>query len=159
MMVIVMKKLLSGFAAFLLCAAVSSCMSYAKADGFMLPSFLTCIDEESFADCIEIEQVEIPQNVTEIGDEAFRGCSNMTRIVIPSSVSSIGYNAFDGCGMLVIYGEQNSAAESYALEHSIPFLPVNGDAADASCFTYELPTETPSSPAIPEQTQSSSFRL
>ena len=68
----------------------------------------------------------IPSSVTSIGGYAFRDCWSLTSITIPSSVTSIGYSSFYGCDNLTIRGEDNSYAQTYADENSIPFSDVSG---------------------------------
>ena len=75
----------------------------------------------------EVTELVIPSTldgykVTEIGSYAFRDCSSLESITIPSSVTSIGDDAFCGCDKLTIYGEKDSAAESYAKMFGIAFV-------------------------------------
>lgn len=55
------------------------------------------INNNSFLNKSDIEQVEIPQTITEIGMNAFYGCSSLTSVDIPRSVQTIGAYAFYGC--------------------------------------------------------------
>ncbi|MDD6069510.1 MAG: leucine-rich repeat domain-containing protein [Clostridiales bacterium] len=66
----------------------------------IIPSSITSIGNDAFADCSGLERVQIPESVTSIGDNAFLGCSGLTEVVIPESVTSIGNNAFLGCSGL-----------------------------------------------------------
>ena len=65
-----------------------------------LPSSITEIYSNMFADCISLKKVTIPSSVKWIEHEAFSGCTSLTEITIPSSVTSIGYEAFSGCTSL-----------------------------------------------------------
>jgi len=42
-------------------------------------------------------------------------------VTIPNSVTSIGDHTFRGCLNLVIYGSENSYAQTYATKYSIAF--------------------------------------
>ena len=66
----------------------------------VLPSSVTSIEDNAFANCIGLTTFTIPSSVTSIGDGAFAGCSGLTTFTIPSSVTSIGEGAFDSCSGL-----------------------------------------------------------
>ena len=75
----------------------------------------------------EVTELVIPSTldgykVTKIGNYAFWDCGSLESITIPSSVTSIGDDAFCGCDKLTIYGEKDSAAESYAKMFGIAFV-------------------------------------
>ncbi len=85
-----------------------------------------------FSSCSGPEKIVIPDTVTDIGGYAFRSTS-ITSVLIPSSVTSIGTEAFgfDCQGFnsvkaegFTIYGFVDSAAEAYANENEINFVPL-----------------------------------
>ncbi len=87
-----------------------------------IPSSVTSIGDYVFRRCSSLESITIPDGVKYIGNWAFEDCSSLIGITIPSSVTSIGDDAFRGCDKLTIYGEKNSAAESYAETYGIAFV-------------------------------------
>ena len=64
---------------------------------YSIPSGVTSIGSDAFADCSNLTSIEIPSGVTIIGNYAFNGCSSLTSIEIPSGVTSIGVWAFRNC--------------------------------------------------------------
>jgi len=89
--------------------------------------------------------VIIPEGVTSIGMCAFYGCEGLTGITIPESVTSIGVYAFSGCSSLKsIYGYPGSAAELYAIENNINFVPLDEkpDVTEAPVTTTAVMTTT-----------------
>ena len=74
----------------------------------ILPTNLTSIGDEAFADCSFLPSITIPNNVTSIGYGAFSDCSSLTSITIPNSVTSIGDYAFCGCSSLTSVTIPNS---------------------------------------------------
>ncbi len=100
--------------------------------------------------------VDISPQATTIGQGAFTGCSYMTSLSVPSGITTIEADAFSGSGIATItiassvtsignqsswtpgtiYGYADTAAETYAKDHSIPFIVVgnsgNGGSDDGS---------------------------
>lgn len=62
-----------------------------------IPSSVTAINEETFADCVALTSIEIPNSVTVIRRDAFTRCSKLNNVTIPNSVTSIGDYAFSSC--------------------------------------------------------------
>ena len=75
-----------------------------------IPSTLSVLETEVFADNLALTSIAIPENITEIKDNAFSGCTNLTEITmesmtppsvtstsLPSSVTAIyvKYGAYD----------------------------------------------------------------
>ncbi|MBQ2177021.1 MAG: leucine-rich repeat protein, partial [Alphaproteobacteria bacterium] len=84
---------------------------------------LTQIKDFTFYSCTKLDNVILPTSLFEIGEYAFAQCTNLNKIYIPSSVNTIADNAFSFTNSeLTIYGNKNSYAHRYALEHSINFV-------------------------------------
>ena len=68
------------------------------------------------------EYTSIPSTVTHICNNAFADVVNLKSLLIPDSVQSFGDNVFTGCSEdLVIRASSGSAAEKYAIENGIKF--------------------------------------
>ena len=92
------------------------------AEGILtLPSAVKEIQAEAFAGAEGFAEIVLPEGVETIGERAFAE-SSIEKINLPRSVESIADDAFKGCDELTIYGETGSYAQTYAAEHSIPFI-------------------------------------
>ena len=110
-----------------------------------LPDGLTTIDSYAFQNCPELDEINlpdslrymsswvfqndtslrkirIPKRIQYIGTDVFAGCTSLTSISIPAAVRTIE-TTFDNKETLTIYGYQGSAAQQYAAENGIKFLP------------------------------------
>lgn len=65
-----------------------------------LPTGLTAIPNQAFAECNELESAPIPQGVTSIGYDAFGNCHKLASIPLPAGLTSIQSGAFFGCASL-----------------------------------------------------------
>ena len=92
-----------------------------------LPNSLTEIPQEAFLGCTNLESVELSQSITTIKRLAFRTCTNLKQIIIPSNVTvieemALGYiNTTEKVEGFTIYGEPNTAAETYANDNGFSF--------------------------------------
>lgn len=86
-----------------------------------IASGATTIGAGAFNGCTYLTSLTIPSNVTAIEAGAFSG-SGIATITIPASVTSIGDQS--GWAPTTIYGYADSAAETYAMDHNIPFIVV-----------------------------------
>ena len=91
----------------------------AAADTLTLPASLTEIEEEAFLGDTSITEVVLPERLEVIGDRAFMDCDNLQAIHIPASVWSIGQDALPPQALVIC--EPYSAAENYAIEHSLQY--------------------------------------
>jgi hypothetical protein len=71
-----------------------------RAGGYTVPSTVTSIGGEAFAQANNLTRVTIPSSVTSIASGAFELCSGLTSVTIPNSMTSIGGWAFYGCSGL-----------------------------------------------------------
>ncbi len=86
-----------------------------------IPDSVKTIDVRAFASCPSLTKIVIPDSVESIGFTAFMGCSNLRSLYVPASVTYIGPSAFSRCPDLIIRGEANSTAESYASQNILTF--------------------------------------
>lgn len=76
---------------------------------FTIPSSVTVIGKEAFADCTSLEKITIPRSVTYIGKEAFAGCASLKEVYIYSDSVTVDQGAFDDCPELKrvkFYGDE-----------------------------------------------------
>ncbi len=88
----------------------------------IIPDSVIEIGNEAFAYCRNLTSVTLPENLKTIKDYAFSHCENLTGIIIPKD-TTVGYDSFDDINeAFVIYGYNNSSAQTYALENHIIFV-------------------------------------
>ncbi len=83
-----------------------------------IPDSITSISDYAFYNCTSLTSIIIPDSVTSIGAEAFWGCESLIKVFVPDSVTSIGTDAFKN---IMIYCNQNSYAETYAIKNGLNF--------------------------------------
>ena len=91
-----------------------------------LGSYVTELYRGVFRGCTSLESVELSDNLTEIPYESFYGCTSLGEITIGRNITLIQENAFIGCPNLVIRCYYDSYAYQFALDHSIPYILLDG---------------------------------
>jgi hypothetical protein len=122
---------------------------------YNIPSGVTNIGPDAFADCTLLSTVTIPDSVTSIGVDAFAGFEGLSQITIPNSVVNVSTNAFAVCTSLtnVTVGSGVTNIDDFAFDectnlHSAYFkgnAPHIGDAGlyyDGFATVYYLPGTT-----------------
>ncbi len=94
---------------------------------------LTKVPSQAFYNCSSLERLDIPETVEAIGSRSFENCTSLEDVYIPDSVISIEDNAFSGIDNLIIYCNEGSYAESYAIANNIKYdTPKSYDLGDAN---------------------------
>ena len=116
-----------------------------KQADFVLPQFLTLIEENAFYG-IAATSVEVSEKVAAIEARAFADCKSLREITIPASVKVIDDHAFDGCEGVTVYGEKGTEAERIANLCGFTFVDPNAEPQ-----TPGTPSEQriPSAPLLP----------
>ena len=91
-----------------------------------LGSYVTELYRGVFRGCTSLESVELSDNLKEIPYESFYGCTSLGEITIGRNITLIQENAFIGCPNLVIRCYYDSYAYQFALDHSIPYILLDG---------------------------------
>ena len=119
----------------------SFCFCYGLVE-VTIPSTVTALRASAFAFCGDLESVTIPSSVTTIESEAFYDCYSLKSIIIPASVTSIADEIFsDVSTELVLYVEQGSYAEEYAMTHGLTYAYIEAEDAGTGTYSYEAVTE------------------
>lgn len=66
----------------------------------VLPRSVEILDENAFANCVNLQRVALPDNVTTISDFAFNGCSALKDFHWPLHLQTIGFQSFRDCASL-----------------------------------------------------------
>ncbi len=82
-----------------------------KGESFIIPDYVTSIEEGAFEGCSGLTEIEIPDSVTSIGNYAFRNCSGLTEINVDTGNED--YTSIDG----VLYNKNKSAIVCYPSSH------------------------------------------
>ena len=97
--------------------------------------------DEIFIGCSDLQFVIIGGFVKVIGKKTFANCSSLETVVIPDSVTSISDNAFQGANEeLVIYCNEGSYAEQYAIANEIKYTTLVIDPIENQVYTGEAIT-------------------
>lgn len=65
-----------------------------------IPSSVTTIGAQAFANCTNLASIEIPTTVRTIGNYAFSGCTALQEVTVPAGITSLGTYVFNGCTAL-----------------------------------------------------------
>lgn len=90
---------------------------------FAVPAMLESIDEGAFAG-IAAESVEIGAHVRSVGAYAFAGCEKLTALVILGMDTALADTALTGSENAAVYAPAGSAAETFAGENGVSFIPL-----------------------------------
>ncbi len=99
---------------------------------------VTYIGHMAFAGCGNLEYVSLSNTVKTIAYEAFINCPKLDAILIPVSVTDMGFDLFSADSAPCVLCKPGSAAETYAKEHAITYMPYFDDVMNASDY-YFLP--------------------
>ncbi|MCD7828604.1 MAG: leucine-rich repeat protein, partial [Clostridiales bacterium] len=124
-----------------------------------IPDSVETIGNSAFSNCTSLESVTIGSNVTSIGFCAFCDCTSLASITIPAGVNTIDdyavgyayedvvyiavdvltivYTVIDG---FTIYGYEGTAAQTYANENGITFIPLDENSGNDEPTVTEDPT-------------------
>ncbi len=89
-----------------------------------LPEDMVTVEEEAFAGA-DIRSVVIGENCDTVGPNAFADNIGLSVVAFYGKNTFIDESAFSGCGNLVVYGRENSAAESFAVSGGYTFYPLD----------------------------------
>ena len=105
-------------------SAFINCSSWIRNEP--LPACLVEIGDSAFSGCTswKLDDVVFPETMTSIGSLAFNNV-NIKRVLIPASVNEIGSDAFSKSISLKIYGERDTAANTYSVNNGHEFVPIN----------------------------------
>ena len=97
-----------------------------------IPDGLENLGNYVFGNCNKLKSISLPEKITEIGDNTFEGCAELEELIIHATECTFGMRAFYGCTKLSIHGHKGTNVETYAVENSIPFVPIdeNGECGD-----------------------------
>ena len=116
-----------------------------------LPSGMTEVEEEAFAEISTLESVVIPSTVTSIQSKAFYKCE-LTYVTVYDSVSYIADDAFDGNDGMIACVNAGSYAYTWFKNKGFEILPL--DVANSfQNMTCEVPTWSTVSSAWPGGSQ------
>lgn len=82
------------------CTTLVAYPNYRKGSGYTIPDGVTTILPYAFYLCFKLTSVVIPSSVTSIGNNAFANCSHLASVNIPDGVTDIGEYAFQICKSL-----------------------------------------------------------
>lgn len=88
-----------------------------------LPDSVTSIERYAFEGNTLLKEVKIPTGVRTVCYATFQNCDNLVKAEIPKTVLLVEDLAFENCPEVTIYGAKDSAADEYAADNGISFVP------------------------------------
>ncbi len=86
------------------------------------------IGSNAFEDCSSLKEIKLPTSIEEISTYTFSGCTSLRKVIIYENVNKIFDNAFSNLSdELVIYGREDSYAETFADDNHITFIVITSD--------------------------------
>ena len=129
-----------------------------------IPNSVCRIGEKAFYGCGMLGYAELSENLFKLEDNTFYGCASLDSVTFPAKMMFLPANLFGGCGNLitlkimnpdcviytndfaispVVYGYDDSTAETFADENDFMFVPFESENTfDAGIITldyYERP--------------------
>ena len=98
-----------------------------------IPAGTVAIDGFAFTNVSDLTTVVLPDTLVSIESMAFSGCAALEEMFVPATVTDIQSNAFMSCPNLTLIVEAGSAAETYAIRNSIPYVTLT---TPPSAFKY-----------------------
>ena len=65
----------------------------------VIPASVEKIDSKAFYGCTALESVTFTNGLVSIGENAFEGCTSLTSVTFPETLTTIGNSAFKGTGL------------------------------------------------------------
>ncbi len=97
---------------------------------------LAGMSDEIFYECDYLETIVIGGGIESIGEVAFAGCPALEAVIIPSNVVEISDDAFlESNEDVVIYCNEGSYAESYAVKNNIKYTTLVIDPIENQTYT------------------------
>lgn len=88
----------------------------------VVPEGVKRIEQEAFADCVNVKTVQLPESLETVKDKVFYNCSQLVTVCMPKGVKRFGKDVFLGCSNLKsIYGEPGTQAEKAANDKGVEF--------------------------------------
>ena len=102
---------------------------------------VTAVSGMAFNYCSNLTGATVRASVESIGYLAFHGCTSLTRVTILNPdcvIGDIDYDVFDGCpSSLVLFGQQGSTANIYALAAGLSFAAASGTGGGDVTWTFD----------------------
>ncbi len=90
-------------------------------ENIVIPNNIEEIGRGTFSGCTGLKSVTLSENMTSIPDNAFENCTSLKQIEIPNNITNISDTAFAGMKDFTIICEKGSAAHEYAKEHDLKY--------------------------------------